>query len=126
MKIKTSSKEITATLNAILKDVQDMSFKDLVNFLQHSGVPYGQYLPSFLVKNDILKVVKKGVYTYCGTKPLYYKILDVFLEDLKKHRNKLNKASRDRLENNKEDYCIKYLKARGYKIMKEITEYKEV
>ena len=126
MKIKTSSKEITATLNAILKDVQDMSFKDLVELLQHEGIPYGRYLVPMLIENEQLKRVRKGVYTFCGTKPLYYKVVDTFLEQLRTNHNKHNKDYRDRKDSLEESECIKFLKARGYKVFKPVTELKEM
>jgi hypothetical protein len=126
MKLRTSSQDITATLNVLVKDIKEMPYKEISKLLQKNGLPYSHVLPTCLYKNGILKKEKAGIYSYCGTHPLYYKIVDNFLSSFRDNKNKVQKTWYARKRDLNEGYCIAFLKERGYKIYKEVCSFQEV
>lgn len=126
MKLRTSSQDITVTLNMLAKGIKEMSYKEISNLLQKNGLPYSHVLPTCLYKNGILKKVKAGIYSYCGTQPLYYKVVETFLSSFRDKKNKAQNARYAQKKELKEEYCIEFLRSRGYKIYKEVRSYKEV
>lgn len=126
MKLRTSSQDITATLNVLAKDIKEMPYKEISKLLQKNGLPYSHVLPTFLYKNGILKKEKAGIYSYCGTQPLYYKVVDAFLNSFRGKKNKAQNAWYAQKRELNVEHCIKFLKDRGYKIYKEVNSFQEV
>lgn len=108
-----------------------------------NGVPgfsKQSHVISFLVKNHI--ILKKGgkrntVYKFTAT-PVHIATLSEVVFSLKKYNNERNKKYNDSKREAKkvqspqnykqidEEYCIKFLKERGYRIMKQIINFEEV
>ncbi len=87
------------------------------------------------VKKGILIKGEEGRYTtYKFTNSLVYVVaLSTCISELKEYFRRCNHAKyeRDKEEKNNaglptEGFCIKFLKERGYRIMKEITTFEEV
>lgn len=111
-----------------------------------NGVPgfsKQSYVISFLVKSHI--ILKEGgkrhtVYKFTAT-PVHIATLSEVIFSLKKYNNERNKKYNDNKREAKkvqsiqapqsykqidEEYCIKFLKERGYRIMKQIINFEEV
>lgn len=108
-----------------------------------NGVPgfsKQSHVISFLVKNHI--ILKEGgkrntVYKFTAT-PVHIATLSEVIFSLKKYNNERNKKYNDSKREAKkaqspqnykqidEEYCIKFLKERGYRIMKQIINFEEV
>lgn len=111
-----------------------------------NGVPgfsRQSHIITFLVKNNI--ILKEGgkrhaIYKFT-TNPIHIATLSEVIFSLKKYNNEKNKKYNDNKREAKkiqavqpsqsykhidEEYCIKFLKERGYKIMKQIINFEEV
>lgn len=111
-----------------------------------NGVPgfsKQSHIISFLVKSHI--ILKEGgkrhtVYKFTAT-PVHIATLSEVIFSLKKYNNERNKKYNDNKRKAKkvqsiqapqsykqidEEYCIKFLKERGYRIMKQIINFEEV
>lgn len=109
-------------INEVCPTIQCASYNDMYRLFSTNKIPYyATLIPYFIHKEYI--VLKNNVYSWIKKEPIYYKeIEEILLVQIKKRQ--VQYENRNSTLN--EDNAIAFLKSKGYKIMKPITEYEEV
>lgn len=122
------------------------SRKEMYNLLTESvnGMPKQDYIITIFVKNKALIKMGEGKsskYKFTSN-PVHISVLSQSIFEFKdivykQQRKYLDKKKKSKVVETKkeevitatpltEEYCIKYLKERGYKVMKQVTTFEEV
>jgi hypothetical protein len=131
MKIAINAKDMTVCLNGLREHIRHVNLTDLVKLLKENKIPYAKNLPKFLVDQGIL-FTKEGHYNWVSQEPVFYKIIEHFLEVQRKiasetARRYFNKKKNIQpTEELSEEECINFLKSKGYRIYKPVVEHVEV
>lgn len=100
--------------------VREFKTKDLITSLKNHNCPFPAQVVSSLIKVNAIVPVKYGVYTFKSEDPIYYGSFEKVLEE------KTSIYFSSKKEKISESEMIALLKSKGYKILKPVTEYKEV
>lgn len=127
-----TAKEMTVKLNGLKEHIRDISMVDLIKILQREQIPYARFLPKFLVEQGIFFSKKKGIYNWVSQEPIFYKVIEHFLEGQRKiccaaAKRHTQKKKDNRVQNVlTEENCVNFLKSQGYRIYKPVVEHVEV
>lgn len=134
---------ISEDFNVLRMRHQNLDFtrKEMYELLANNvhGFPKSDYIISLLVKRHALIKIgggrKKTVYRFTS-EPVHIGILSECVFGIKeysriqskKYYNKVNKPNSEitGITPITEEYCIKFLKDRGYRVLKKVTEFKEI
>ena len=125
-------KMVTPHFNEFKAKHEFFHSKDLIAFLEEKGLQLATRLPSILVKAKIIKrdnTFKKQ--TWVSKEPIMFGSFKNEVQTVVEQvRRNFSKSAKKRIgigvATLDENYAIKYLKERGYKILKPRTEWDEV
>jgi hypothetical protein len=123
--------KVTAAIAEVRKQKDSFSKAELISALKSANCPYANEIPKILVSTGVVKK-EKGIFTFIFPEPVFHKKL---IHDLNKVAEKVSESKKKWLDHHSKcevtiehfstDDAILFLKERGFKIMRPITEYVE-
>lgn len=136
------AKEISEKFNSLRVEFGNTTFnrKDLSFYLAESGIPSNKDFITAYVGHGAIICLKRNCYQFTS-EPVYWNILKTAIEEVRNyHNNFQRKNKKEKKDNNEkelvvlkspkpvltEETAIAFLKNKGYKILKPVTEFQEV
>lgn len=123
--------KVTSAIAEVRKQKDSFSKADLINALKSANCPYANEIPKILVNTGVVKK-EKGIFTFVSPEPVFHKKL---IHDLNKVAEKVSVSKKKWLDHHTKcevniesfttDDAILFLKERGFKVLKPVTEYIE-
>lgn len=121
----------TLRINNQSKEYSRAEIIDLLSTI--SGMKKNSLMITIMIKYHVILNSGRGIYTFTKN-PIYSSLLAKCFEDYSSISRGYSKKSyykrkEDKSKENEihtEDFCIKFLKERGYKIYKEVTRFEEI
>lgn len=131
------AKEISERFNSLRKEFKDSEFtrKDLSFYLSESKIPSNREFIHAYIKHGAIICSERNCYRFTSD-PVYWNILKIAIEEVRNYHNNFQRKNK---KNNKksiiskspksvlnEEAAITFLKNKGYKILKPVTEFQEI
>lgn len=119
--MKNRAKLVSLTISQIRKNEVNFTRTGMINALIRENCPYASRVFPLLKKLELIEKNTDGTYCFTKAEPVYYGLLVKPLEEIAIRY--ISKPKQEKLL--EESEMIDFLKSKGFKIFKPVTEFKE-